>query len=85
MPIEVAPALTLYSRKDCHLCKDMIGQLREMQALHDFSFTIVDVDQNGSLARRYGDRVPVLAHAERELCRHRLDAGVVTAFLADFR
>jgi hypothetical protein len=85
MPTEVVPALTLYSRRECHLCKDMMGQLRELQAFHDFSVTIVDVDQNSSLARRYGDHVPVLAHGERELCRHRLDAGVVTAFLADFR
>lgn len=85
MLTEQAPALTLYSRRGCHLCKDMIGQLQELRAFHDFSFTIVDVDENDSLARRYGDHVPVLAHAEREICRHRLDAGVVTAFLADFR
>jgi len=63
----------------------MLGQLRKLQVLHDFTLTVVDVDANGTLARRYGDNVPVLAHADLELCRHRLDAGTVTAFLADFR
>ncbi|MGQ0749460.1 MAG: glutaredoxin family protein [Betaproteobacteria bacterium] len=85
METETTPALTVYSRRGCHLCEDMIVQLQALQSFHGFTFTVVDVDADGSLVRRYGDQVPVLAHADRELCRHRFDVAAVTAFLTDFR
>jgi thioredoxin reductase (NADPH) len=63
----------------------MIGRLQALQTFHSFTFTVVDVDSDGTLVRRYGGYVPVLAHAGREICRYRLDAAAVTAFLAGFR
>ena len=78
-------SLTVYSRRHCHLCEEMIAGLRELQARLAFSVEVVDVDSRGALVVRYGEHVPVLAHGEHELCRHRLDAAGVTAYLTSFR
>jgi glutaredoxin len=85
MAIDGVPRLTVYSRSHCHLCEDMIAGLQGLQARNSFEFDTVDVDRDPALARRYGDKVPVLAYGERELCHYRLDAAVITAFLAEFR
>ncbi|MGH8642442.1 MAG: glutaredoxin family protein [Burkholderiales bacterium] len=73
--------LTVYSRHDCHLCEMMIAALQEMQGRFHFEVQVVDVDGDPELARRYGERVPVLTHGERELCQHLLDRAAVMGFL----
>lgn len=85
MAIDAGPRLTLYSRVQCHLCDEMIAGLRQLQAANRFDFDIVDVDRDPTLASRYGDQVPVLAHRERELCHYFLEPAVITAFLSEFR
>jgi glutaredoxin len=77
--------LTVYSRHDCHLCEKMIAALQDLQGRFRFELQVVDVDSNPGLARRYGEDVPVLAHGERELCRHFLDQAAVTEFLGKMR
>lgn len=79
---EATLELTVYSRTYCHLCDDMIAGLRILQARFRFRMTIVDVDSDDALDARYGEDVPVVAHGSRELCRHRLDAALVTDYLA---
>jgi hypothetical protein len=76
------PVLTVYSRRHCHLCEEMIEGLRALQERHRFDFAVTDVDADPALALRYGEDVPVLAHGDRELCRHRLEAGKVADYLA---
>lgn len=85
MAIDAVPRLTLYSRSYCHLCDDMVVRLRQLQAGIRFEFDVVDVDRDPVLERRYGDKVPVLACGERELCHYFLDLAVITAFLVEFR
>lgn len=85
MAIDAAPRLTVYSRRYCHLCDDMIAGLRRLQAGNSFEFDTVDVDRDPALACRYGEKVPVLAYGERELCHYRLELAVVTAFLEEIR
>ena len=60
----------------------MIAGLRELQARFHFDLHIVDVDSDAALEARYGEDVPVLEHASRELCRHRLDSALVTDYLS---
>ena len=79
------PVLTVYSRRDCHLCDEMTGALRRLQGPYQFDFTCVDVDADPELQRRHGERVPVLMHGDRELCHFRLDAAGITAYLSKFR
>ncbi|AJC19873.1 glutaredoxin family protein [Pandoraea pulmonicola] len=74
-----APALTLYGRKWCHLCDDMLAALEAMRPAWDFSVTVVDVDSDPALEAKYDEIVPVLALDERELCRYRFDAAAVIA------
>jgi glutathione S-transferase len=73
--------LTVYSRHDCHLCEKMIAALQDLQGRFRFDVRVVDVDGDPELARRHGARVPVLAHGERELCHHFLDAAAVSKYL----
>lgn len=79
------PALTVYSRAYCRLCDEMIEALRELQGLFPFDFEVIDVDGDAALERRHGEKVPVLMHGERELCRYRIDSADVTAYLSIFR
>ena len=74
--------LTVYSRSYCHLCDELIAGLRTLQARFHFEIEIVDVDSDDALEGRYGEDVPVVVHAGTELCRHRLDTGRVTEYLA---
>jgi len=80
---EDGPRFTVYSRGYCHLCDDLIAGLRVLQARHRFTFEVVDVDSDAALEARYGERVPVLMHGERELCHYHLDTAAVTAYLAE--
>jgi glutathione S-transferase len=77
--------LTVYSRHDCHLCDKMIAALQEMRGRFRFELRIVDVDSDPELARRHGERVPVLVHGERELCHHFLDRTAVMEYVSKMR
>jgi len=77
--------LTLYGRRYCHLCEEMLSALESMRAEYEFEIDVVDVDMSETLERRYGELVPVLVHAESTLCHYFLDRGAVTAYLAAFR
>ena len=85
MPADAVPLLTVYARAYCHLCDDMIAGLRRLQAEHPFDLAIVDIEDDPLLEQRYGERVPVLAAAGRELCQYFLDGAAVSDFLAQFR
>jgi exonuclease III len=50
-----------------------------------FGWTVeeIDIDADPMLEKRWSDHVPVLLVGDRELCRHRIDATTVKAFLSD--
>ena len=52
--------LTLLSRPGCHLCEEMRREVDELLADRPHEWTVVDVDSDPDLARRYGDSIPVL-------------------------
>lgn len=72
--------LTLYYRKGCHLCEQM---LTELKALHGEEFPVlgVDVDSSPALRARYGLEVPVLVAGDQILCHGRLDLGRLEEYL----
>jgi len=76
-----APRLTVYSRAYCHLCDDMIAQLKQLQTVRRFELDVVDVDSDAVLEARYGDLVPELTAAGHELCHYHLDAAKVNEYL----
>ncbi len=67
---------TLYSRRGCHLCDEMLGAVEALQTTESFSCKVVDIDSENEneLVLRYGDRVPVLVDsAGTEICAIRFD------------
>jgi hypothetical protein len=60
----------------------MVEGLRRLQSTYAFDVAVIDIDTDPALTARYDRDVPVLAHAERELCRHRLDTPALEAYLA---
>ncbi|MBM3374330.1 MAG: glutaredoxin family protein [Betaproteobacteria bacterium] len=80
-----ALALTLYGRSWCHLCEDMLAALEPLRGEFGFTLDVVDVDSNPQLETRFGERVPVLVHGERELCHYHLDTVAVTDYLLKIR
>jgi hypothetical protein len=75
--------LTLLVRAYCDLCDDMREALAPLAARFGWAIEEIDIDADAVLAKRWGESVPVLLVGERELCRHRLDAALVTPFLVD--
>lgn len=76
----VRPALTVYSRRGCHLCEDLLAELEPLlRGRADINIRDIDLDE--SLRERYNTRVPVVATAEEELCQYHLDRQVVLAWL----
>lgn len=71
------PALTLYTRADCPLCEAMQEDLTAFQQQHAFSLNLVDIDSDSYLQLRYGERVPLLAAGEEELCHYRFNEEVL--------
>ena len=67
--------LTIVHRQDCELCDQMVAALAALgrrEALPPV--TVLDVDTDPDLQRRYGLNVPVLLLAGTVVCRQHLDA-----------
>jgi predicted thioredoxin/glutaredoxin len=75
LTLPVESRLTVVHRHDCDLCDEMVS---ELQALgHKIPLpqvSIVDVDADPELLRRYGLNVPVLLLDGSVVCKYRLDA-----------
>ena len=74
--------LTVVHRQDCELCDEMIAELGVLQGeLKLPPITVVDVDSDPELTRRYGLHVPVLLFDGTVVCRTRLDAAELRRLL----
>ncbi len=75
--------LTVYSRHGCHLCEDLLQQLYELQQVHDFSITVIDVDASPQLIEQYGTQVPVVTCGQQQICHYFLDQAAVLQVLSN--
>lgn len=75
--------LVLYTRADCHLCANMLEAASPIAARHGLDITLVDIDADLDIARRYNLAIPVLELDGRELCRHFLDPEALEHALAE--
>jgi predicted thioredoxin/glutaredoxin len=67
--------LTVVHRQDCELCDEMVAELQALNhKIRLPPITVVDVDGDPELVRRYGLNVPVLLLDGTVVCKHRLDA-----------
>ena len=64
-------AITLYTRRDCHLCEDAKRAILDSGI--DVQLREVDIDDDPALRRRYTNDVPVVEIDGVEAFRHRVD------------
>lgn len=73
--------LTVYTRRGCHLCSEMMQALERLRPELGFQLLDVDIDADDELRRRYDTRVPVLAAGEIEICYYFLEETRLRAYL----
>ena len=73
--------LTVYTRRGCHLCTDMMQALERLRLELAFDITTVDIDADPELRRLYDTRVPVLAVAGVEICYYFLEEQLLREHL----
>jgi len=66
------PAVTLYTRRNCHLCEEAHGVLRQARRRAEFELEVVDIDTEAELRRLYDREVPVIAINGRKAFKYRL-------------
>jgi hypothetical protein len=65
---------TVLSRPECSLCEQLLAELAEVLSPAEAArVSVVDVDQDPDLARKYGHRIPVLLADGEFVCDYRLD------------
>lgn len=78
---------TVYSRHGCHLCEDLLQQLKQLQQAHDFSIHEVDVDSKPHLVELYGTLVPVVTlgnnPGDEQICHYFLDQAAILQVLSN--
>lgn len=52
--------VTVYSRKNCHLCEVAIESLESVKAELDFEIEKIYIDGENELTNKYGEEVPVI-------------------------
>jgi len=75
--VPAAPEFTLLSRADCHLCETMLEELRSLLGARAARVTVVDVDGDQELRRRFGSKVPVLLLEGEVVCYGHVDRAEV--------
>jgi hypothetical protein len=75
-------ALTLLTRPECGLCEEMLAELRALGLRVSLpELSVIDVDSDAELQRRYGLKIPVLLLDSVPVCSHRLDAAELQRLL----
>ena len=77
----MTPRLTVFVRRGCHLCTDMVQALERLRLELGFEYTQVDIDDDPGLVRRYDTRVPVLAAGDTEICYYFLEEQSLRAYI----
>jgi hypothetical protein len=73
---------TVLSRAECSLCEQLLVELGELLSPAEAArVTVVDIDQDPALERKYGQRIPVLLADGEFVCDYRLDRERVRLLL----
>lgn len=73
-------SLQLYSRPGCHLCEELAVALSPV-IRGRARLEIIDIDDDITLKKQYGLRIPVLVGGGRELPAQPLDLAAIEAYL----
>jgi glutaredoxin len=69
--------LTVYSKRDCHLCDDAMMALRRLQGELGFALEERDITTDENLHSAYFERIPVVLVDGEELCEYFVEEAVV--------
>jgi hypothetical protein len=73
---------TVLSRAECSLCEQLLTELaEELSPAEAARVSVVDVDGDPELVRKYGHRVPVVLADGDFVCDYRLDRDRVRAIV----
>ena len=68
--------LVVISREGCGLCEDMLHALAELERAESIPpVSVVDVDSDPELTRRFGIKVPVLLFDGSVICHYTLNSN----------
>ena len=68
--------LVVISREGCGLCEDMLHALAELECAESIPpVSVVDVDSDPELTRRFGIKVPVLLFDGSVICHYTLNSN----------
>ena len=74
--IQLPAGLVVLSREDCGLCDEMLQALAELERTQAIpAVTVVDVDSDLELSRRFGLKVPVLLLDGTAICHYTLNSN----------
>ena len=74
--IQLPAGLVVLSREGCGLCEDMLQALAELERANSIpTVTVVDVDSDPELNRRFGLKVPVLLLDGSAICHYTLNSN----------
>ncbi len=77
-----SPVLTLLVRAECHLCHEMLDEIRALGTRTALPpLVVIDVDSDPELQRRYGLKIPVLLLDAVPVCAQHLDAAELQRLL----
>ncbi len=52
--------VTVYSKRDCHLCEEALQALRRLQGQHPFELEALDITEDQIRLKRYEQFVPAI-------------------------
>lgn len=66
-------SITIYSKKDCHLCDMAKDTLIKVQQKFPFSFTEIDIEKDKAAFEKYKHLIPVIEIDGKEVFTYRVN------------
>lgn len=74
-------SLRVYSRLGCHLCEDMLHELKQFERELAYRFEVYDVDDDETLFEQFNALVPIVFLGDQEIFRYFFEYATLKAVL----
>lgn len=68
-----AMKITIYSKKDCHLCEEAKQVLKRFVDEYSLEIEEIDINEDKDLFEKYQFEIPVIFLNDRKLFKYRID------------
>jgi glutaredoxin len=65
--------VTIYSKKECHLCEEAHAVLERVAQHYPFEIEEVDIERDPELFAKYSEEIPVIFLEGRKLFKYKVD------------